>query len=99
MDDLYNPEIAANGDVTTIGVAATEAYDDLKVQASLSEINGFDHTGTTHVGVPTIFGMNFQAVSVGQKFTGNGYTDGSGTPSNGLLDALNHTPLNLSVKW
>ncbi|MGE5444854.1 MAG: alkaline phosphatase family protein [Ignavibacteriales bacterium] len=91
VDDLYNPEIAANGDVTTIGVAATEAYDDLKVQAVINEIDGLDHTGTRHVGVPKIFGMNFQAVSVGQKFPGNGYTDSSGTPSSGLMDALNHT--------
>jgi predicted AlkP superfamily pyrophosphatase or phosphodiesterase len=91
VDDLYSPEVAANGDVTTIGVAATEAYDDLKVQAIINEIDGFDHTGTNHVGVPAIFGMNFQAVSVGQKFPGNGYTDSSGTPSSGLMDALNHT--------
>src|ERR1700757_3118804 len=95
VDDLFTPEIAANGDVTTIGVAATEAYDDLKVQAILNEIDGLDHTGTNQVGVPTIFGMNFQAVSVGQKFPGNGYTDGNGTPSPGLLDALNHTDQSL----
>jgi arylsulfatase A-like enzyme len=35
--------------------------------------------------------MNFQAVSVAQKLSGNGYTDNRGTPSLGLMDALNHT--------
>jgi len=29
--------------------------------------HGFDHTGKRHVGVPAIFGMNFQSVGVGQK--------------------------------
>src|SRR6202035_3661070 len=32
-----------------------------------NEIKGFTHDGMTQVGVPTVFGMNFQAVSVGQK--------------------------------
>src|SRR5262249_57665449 len=41
--------------------------DVLKVQAVLNEIAGLDSTGKHSVGVPTIFGMNFQAVSVGQK--------------------------------
>src|ERR1700751_2542075 len=38
-----------------------------KVQAILNEINGLDHSGKTHVGPPTIFGMKFQTVSVAQK--------------------------------
>jgi arylsulfatase A-like enzyme len=51
-----------------------------------------DHTGATRVGVPTIFGMNFQAVSMGQKLPGAfGYLDGSATPSANLLEAFDHT--------
>jgi len=66
----------------------------------VNEINGFDHTGTTSVGTPALFGMNFQAVSVGQKLiekrlTGEvlvgGYVDGRRTPSAPLQAALNHT--------
>lgn len=91
VDDLYNPEIAANNSIATSSVPAAEAYDDLKVKAIINEIDGFDHTGAVFVGVPTIFGMNFQAVSVAQKLSGNGYTDNRGTPSLGLMDALNHT--------
>jgi len=48
-------------------VPNTEAYDQLKVDAVLNEIEGRDSSGATHVGVPAIFGMNFQSVSVGEK--------------------------------
>jgi hypothetical protein len=90
VDDLFNPEIAAplpNGDAPNTNVADIKQYDEIKVQAILNEIDGFDHTGTTTVGVPAIFGMNFQAVSVGQKTAG--YLDAAGTPSVGLENALN----------
>ena len=44
-----------------------QCYDTLKVDAILNEIDGKNHLGTRRTQVPTIFGMNFQAVSVGQK--------------------------------
>ena len=46
------------------------AYDNTKVQAVLNQIHGLTSTGGTPVGgntVPSILGMNFQSVSVGQK--------------------------------
>jgi hypothetical protein len=68
-----------------------ECYDTLKVDAILNEIDGKNHLGTKTTRVPTVFGMNFQAVSVGQKLveksngvTG-GYLDAAGTPSAALL--------------
>ena len=71
VDDLYTPEVNSNdpitGQDTTTGYCSIQRNDVLKVQAVLNEINGFDSTGTNKVGVPTILGMNFQAVSVGQK--------------------------------
>jgi Type I phosphodiesterase / nucleotide pyrophosphatase len=94
VDDLFTPEIAATapgaggGDFTT-NVTVAEQYDDIKVQAIVNEIDGKDHAGATRVGVPAIFGMNFQAVSVGEKTAG--YLDGAGTPSAGLENALEHT--------
>src|SRR5262249_44639656 len=93
VDDLFTPEIASNapgvsGDWTT-NVTVAEAYDDFKVEAVVHEIDGKDHTGAVTVGVPAIFGMNFQAVSVGQKTVG--YLNGAGTPTPGLADALAHT--------
>jgi len=68
-----------------------QCYDTLKVDAILNEIDGKNHLGTKRTEVPTIFGMNFQALSVGQKLieqsnnvTG-GYLDAAGTPSAALL--------------
>ena len=67
-----------------------ECYDTLKVQAILNEISGKRHGGHRSAPVPTILGMNFQAVSVGQKLieknvaTG-GYQDAQGTPTPSLL--------------
>ena len=48
-------------------VGNTEAYDQIKVDAILNEIDGRNSAGTKQAPVPAIFGMNFQAVSVGQK--------------------------------
>src|ERR1700688_637034 len=68
VDDLYTPEITnAPGFDNTISVVCTAENDALKVSAIINEIRGFSHDGKQKVGVPTVFGMNFQAVSVGQK--------------------------------
>jgi hypothetical protein len=85
VQDLYTPEIAS----IPVEVTPTEAYDDLKVAAIIHQIDGLDHTGADTVGVPNVFGMNFQAVSVAQKT--NGYLDGQGTPTPELAEALAHT--------
>src|SRR5262249_13687639 len=50
-----------------INVTATAAYDQIKVQAILNEIDGKTSDGASSALVPAIFGMNFQAVSVGEK--------------------------------
>jgi arylsulfatase A-like enzyme len=43
----------------------------------INEIDGFDHSRSHHVGVPAIFGMNFQTVSTAEKLpTSNGLTGG-----------------------
>jgi len=73
LDDFYGPEFnGAKKDITKI-----IANDELKVVAVLNELDGFDHTGATQVGVPAILGMNFQAVNIAQKFSG--YVDAAGT--------------------
>ena len=73
VDDFYGPEFnAAKADITKI-----MANDELKVVAVLNEMDGLGHDGTAVVGVPAIFGMNFQAPNIGQKFSG--YVDGAGT--------------------
>ena len=73
----------------------TEAYDDTKVQSIVNQIDGKGSDGAGLQEVPTIFGMNFQAVSVGQKLTPCGYTDAAGTPSACLAEALAHTDASL----
>jgi hypothetical protein len=71
-----------------------QCYDQLKVNAILNEIDGMDHLGSKKTAVPTIFGMNFQAVSVGQKLieasnsTTGGYLDAAGTPTAALLSEI-----------
>ena len=68
-----------------------QCYDTLKVNAVLNWIDGKSHLGTKQTQVPTIFGMNFQALSVGQKLieksisTNGGYLDAAGTPGPALL--------------
>jgi hypothetical protein len=73
-----------------------QCYDQLKVNAILNEIKGRTHNNSSHAPVPAVFGMNFQAVSVGQKLiekslspkvTG-GYLDAQGTPTAALLNEI-----------
>jgi hypothetical protein len=68
VDDLYTPEITNVGGFDATGsVVCTAENDNLKVQAIINEISGLTHDGKPGPGAPAIFGMNFQAVSVGQK--------------------------------
>ena len=68
VDDLYTPEITNPvGFDATVSVVCTVENDGLKVNAVVNEIHGKDHTGKPVGRRPAILGMNFQAVSVGQK--------------------------------
>jgi predicted AlkP superfamily pyrophosphatase or phosphodiesterase len=84
VDDLFTPEAAPFKN----SIAQTQADDEVKVQAILHQIDGFDHTGTVNVGVPTIFGMNFQNPNIGQKVAG--FTDANGDLSAGLAAAYDY---------
>jgi hypothetical protein len=94
IQDLFTPEI--NSDAPTVGSsndwttdnALTMQYDNYKVEAVLNEIRGYDHSGSNRVGVPAIFGMNFQTVSTAEKLpTSNGLTGGY------LADGMTPGPL------
>src|SRR5262249_35810331 len=81
------------GDDWTTSFENVKCYDSLKVQALLNEIKGRSHDGLSARPVPTVFGMNFQAVSVGQKLNEHqkdpgGYLDSIGTPGNHLLGEI-----------
>jgi hypothetical protein len=69
-----------------------QCYDTLKVNAILNEIDGKTHLGNANAPVPNIFGMNFQAVSVGQKLieggVKGGYLDAAGTPTAKMMDEI-----------
>ena len=70
--------------------------------AILNEIDGKSHLGNKPTQVPTIFGMNFQALSVGQKLieasnsTTGGYLDAAGTPGAALLKRV---PVRRCFDW
>ncbi|HXZ02576.1 MAG TPA: alkaline phosphatase family protein [Stellaceae bacterium] len=71
-----------------------QCYDTLKVNAIINEINGRTHNGARRAPRPTLFGMNFQAVSVGEKLIEKslslkgGYEDAQGTPTPSLLGEI-----------
>jgi hypothetical protein len=88
----------------TLSFLNVQCYDGVKVNAVINEIDGKNHDGTAKTKVPTIFGMNFQAVSIGQKLiyqenggtppdpadysSSGGYTDSIGTPSKSLKQEI-----------
>jgi hypothetical protein len=104
VDDLARTEInsidgPAGNDFTGSydGVAPayqhTEAFDDLHVANILNQIDGKDSTGQHAMPVPTIFGTNFQALSVAQKapnLAGGGYADAAFTPNPFVKDAIGY---------
>ena len=100
IDDLFTPEInsqmflagAPAGKDNTTSYAAVRAYDSLKVAAVVNWIDGWNSTHTAKPGTPAIFGMNFQAVSIGQKLAKAGYGDAADL-TGGYLDS-NATPGN-----
>ena len=93
---LPDPGAATSSNAWTDSFQNIQCYDTLKVQAILNQIKGRTHHGTYSAPVPALFGMNFQAVSVGQKLvekslglTG-GYLDPLGTPSASLLGEIEY---------
>ena len=77
-----------NGGAWTDSFQNIRCYDQLKVNAILNQIDGKTHLGDQQAPVPSLFGMNFQAVSVGQKLIEHGvkggYQDAIGTVSDNL---------------
>jgi hypothetical protein len=101
VDDFFTPEIDSQAIGYPSGVdwdgdvAATMQFDSYRVQAVLNEIDGYNHSRTKHVGVPGLFGMNFQSVTTAEQLpesdglTG-GYLPGGKVPGPLLLRALNY---------
>ncbi|HWE75580.1 MAG TPA: alkaline phosphatase family protein [Stellaceae bacterium] len=87
---LPDQTAVASSNAWTDSFQNIKCYDTLKVQAVLNEIASKNHNGTRHAPQPAIFGMNFQAVSVGQKLieksisARGGYLNAQGTPTPSL---------------
>ena len=81
----------------TTDLANIRCYDMLHVQATLNQIDGFTHDRSQRAKVPTVFGFNYQAVSVGEKLKGSGYLDVLGTPSAGLQSELDFVDQTLGM--
>jgi hypothetical protein len=79
------------GDWTTSFVEI-QCYDQLKVNAVVNWIKGKHHLGDGRAPVPVMFGMNFQAVSIGQKLIEGGvyggYTDAAGDPTPSMASEI-----------
>ncbi|CAB3776517.1 hypothetical protein LMG28614_00230 [Paraburkholderia ultramafica] len=95
VDDLSRTEINSIDPVThkayTDVYTHTEQFDNLHVQSLIDEIDGKDSTGHSAADVPTVFGTNFQTLSVAQKATvanGGGYLDASFTPGPQVTAAI-----------
>jgi len=86
------PDPPPSGNDWTQSFQNIQCYDSLKVMAVLNWIGGMTSSGQPKGSVPAILGMNFQAVSVGQKLVENGvpggYTDAGGTPTPQLLSEI-----------
>ncbi|MDX2661072.1 alkaline phosphatase family protein [Streptomyces stelliscabiei] len=88
IQDLFTPEINSDalgypaGDDWTKDNQATEQYDGYKVKAVLNEIDGYDHSRAHKVGIPAIFGLNFQSVSTAQKLPASDGLKGGYTAKN-----------------
>ena len=90
--DFNCATLVPNGGDFTTDFQAIQCYDQLKVNAIVSEINGKTHLGGSRAPVPVIFGMNFQAVSVGEKLIENGvkggYTDAAADPTPSMTSEI-----------
>jgi hypothetical protein len=86
------PDPGANLSSWTNSFANIQCYDALKVNALLNQIAGKTHTGAA-AQVPELFGMNFQAVYIGQSVNeptvgAGGYLNAAAVPSAPLLNQI-----------
>ena len=82
----------SSGGAWNSSFANIQCYDALKVNALLKQIEGKTHTGTP-AEIPALFGMNFQAVYIGQSVVepgvgAGGYQNAAALPSSELLQEI-----------
>jgi len=108
VEDFFAPEIASQAIGYPAGVSyntdvdANMKYDSYKVQSVLNEIDGYNHSRTERVGVPALFGMNFQVVTTAEQLPtsdglAGGYLPGGEVPGPALTRAYNFVDTELGV--
>ncbi|MGI8413043.1 MAG: alkaline phosphatase family protein [Solirubrobacteraceae bacterium] len=108
VQDLFTPEISSQaigypaGQDWTDDAAATMRYDSFKLHAVLREVAGYDHGGVRRVGVPALFGLSLQAVSVAQQRQSSdglsgGYRPGTEVPGPLLRRALDYLDTSIAT--
>ena len=108
VDDFFAPEIASQAIGYPAGVSydadvdANMQYDSYKVQSVLNEIDGYNHSRTERVGVPALFGMNFQVVTTAEQLPesdglAGGYLPGGEVPGPALTRAYNFVDAELGL--
>ena len=102
VDDLARTEINSIDPATNSGYddvyTHTQTFDDKHVQIILNQIDGKTGSGVDLAPVPTVFGANFQTLSVAQKAThsrGGGYTDAGFTPGVAVAAAMSYVDASL----
>jgi hypothetical protein len=103
VDDLARTEInstdASTGSDYTDVYTHTEVFDNLHVAIIVNQIDGKTGNGVDLAPVPTVFGTNFQTLSVAQKAThakGGGYTDAAFTPGVAVAAAMTYVDASLA---
>jgi predicted AlkP superfamily pyrophosphatase or phosphodiesterase len=103
VDDLPRTEIdsidTATGTAYSDKYLHTQVFDNFHVKSIIHQINGKDSTGTTAVAVPTVFGGNFQTLSVAQKAlsaSGGGYKGANFTPGPQVAGAMAYIDASLA---
>lgn len=97
VDDLARTEINSidpkTGTDYSDTYTHTEVFDNIHLQALINEIDGLDSTGKTSAPVPTVFGTNFQTLSVAEKSpvaNKGGYLDADFTPGPQVAAAITY---------
>ncbi|PCE28084.1 nucleotide pyrophosphatase [Paraburkholderia acidicola] len=97
VDDLARTEINSIDPATNTNYldsyTHTEKFDNYHVQVLINEIDGKDSTGASSATIPTLFGTNFQTLSVAEKATvasGGGYLDADFTPGTEVAGAIGY---------
>jgi hypothetical protein len=89
---VRDPSGAVSGVAWNGSFANVQCYDALKVKALLNQIAGKTHAGAPAT-IPTLFGMNFQSVYIGQSVAepgvgSGGYQNAEALPSPELLKEI-----------